>query len=149
VGFWVPALFMREFGRGMAERGYGVIFNISSSAALRARPFLAHYSALKAAADMVMRTTAMELGRHNVRALSIAPGAIDTQHHGVTDKRATETPLDMMGQPGDIGRLAVFLASDEARFMTGSVVTCDGGTNAGEYSRYEPFRAAMLKARQA
>lgn len=143
VGFWAPAILMRDIGGAMANRGSGVIINISSVAGLRARPFLAHYSAIKAASDMVMRTTAMELGRFGVRALSIAPGAIETGHHGITDPRATGSPINRIGLPRDIGELAVFLASDAASFITGDVIACDGGTSAGEYGRYEAYLAAV------
>lgn len=143
VGFWAPSLLIRNVGNRMAERGRGVILTISSSAALKARPFLGHYSAMKAAMDMVTRVTAMELGAHGVRAVSIAPGAIETGHHGLTDPRAMATPLGRVGQPGDIAELAAFLVSDDAAFISGAVTPCDGGVNAGEFSRYEAYASAV------
>jgi NAD(P)-dependent dehydrogenase (short-subunit alcohol dehydrogenase family) len=142
VGVSAPALLMRAFARGMAERGRGVVINISSMAGSIGLPFLAHYCAAKAAMDMVIRSMALELGRHGVRAVSIAPGAIDTGHHGVSNEKAADNPLGRVGDPEEVAALAAYLASDEAQFISGGVVACDGGALAGNFGAirlFEPY----------
>ncbi|RJG00609.1 SDR family NAD(P)-dependent oxidoreductase [Noviherbaspirillum sedimenti] len=138
VGFWAPAILMREIGKSMAARKSGVILNISSTAGVRTAPHLGHYSAFKAAIDMVTRATAIELARFGVRALSIAPGGIDTGHHGLADSGALCAPVGRIGLVTDVAQLATFLASDAASFMTGHVIPCDGGLSAGEFTRHAP-----------
>jgi 3-oxoacyl-[acyl-carrier protein] reductase len=138
VGFWAAALLMRELGRSMAERGRGVVLNISSTAGQHAVPFLGHYCAFKAALDMLTRVTAIELAPSGVRVMSIAPGGIDTGHHGLADASALRAPVGRIGQPQDVASLATYLASDEAAFLSGHVFYCDGALSAGEFTRHPP-----------
>ncbi|HSV84666.1 MAG TPA: SDR family oxidoreductase [Ramlibacter sp.] len=138
VGFWAAALLMRELGRDMAERGRGVVLNISSTAGQRAVPFLGHYCAFKAALDMLTRVSAIELAPAGVRVMSIAPGGIDTGHHGLADASALRAPIGRIGQPQDVASLAAYLASDEAAFLSGHVFFCDGALSAGEFTRNPP-----------
>lgn len=138
VGLFAPARLARELARGMAERGRGVVISMSSAAGRQAMPFLGHYCAAKAGMDMVMRSAALELGRKGVRLVSIAPGAIDTKHHDVDhSRRSGMNPLDRVGLPSEVAELALFLASDRAAFITGEIVSCDGGLNAGYSGHYE------------
>jgi glucose 1-dehydrogenase len=83
---------------------------------------------------MLMRTIAIELAPHNITVNNIAPGAIhtpiDRDVEANPEKMAAllkEIPLDRMGQPDEVGKLAVYLASDAAAYITGSTYVIDGG----------------------
>ena len=95
---------------------------------------LAAYCASKAGVVGLTRTLALELGRHGVTANAILPGAILTGMTArnfakaeIADVWARKSPLKRLGQPADIAALALFLASDEAGFVTGQAIACDGG----------------------
>src|SRR5207253_5100336 len=100
----------------------GSIINISSVVATSAPPAASVYSATKAAVDAVTRSLAKELGPRNIRVNAINPGMVETEGvrgAGIADsdfRRQVEaqTPLGRIGQPGDIGPAAVFLASAES-----------------------------------
>ena len=145
VGFWAPVLLTRDLARKMGERGRGVVINITSTAGSRANPYLGHYCASKAALEMVTKCTAIELGRFGVRVVGIAPGTIDTDHHSLKDRPGMAAPVGRIGTPEDVGRLALFLASDAASFASGHVYTLDGATAAGDFSRIEPPYMAMVE----
>lgn len=125
--------------RAIAAKQPGVIVNISSGAARSGRVGASHYCASKAAVEMFTRVLAMELAPHHIRVNCIAPGLIDVRGEDnpapITDEYRQELlktiPMGVAGVPGDIGDVAVFLASDNARYMTGSFVTVDGGSLAG------------------
>ncbi len=125
--------------RALAAKHPGVIVNISSGAARSGRVGASHYCASKAAVEMFTRVLAMELAPHNIRVNCIAPGLIDVRGEDnpapITDEYRQELiktiPMGAAGVPVDIGDVAVFLASDSARYMTGSFVTVDGGSLAG------------------
>src|SRR5438105_6531579 len=110
----------------MIERGGGAIVNIASIAGLRPQPEGLVYSFTKAGLIMMTRVWAIEFGRHNIRVNAIAPGLIQTDFSEYFWKNeehrkgieATQ-PLPRVGQPDEIGGLALFLASDEASFITG------------------------------
>ena len=93
------------------------------------------YSATKSALDSVTRVLAKELGAKNIRVNAIAPGGVDTegvQRIGVKGSEfekqmVAETPLGRFGQPEDIARVAVFLASDDSGWVTGERITVSGG----------------------
>ena len=145
VDFWAPYVLIRDIGRSMSERGAGVIINISSMAGLRPFPLLAHYSAAKAALDMLTRVAAMDLGPAGVRAVSIAPGIVRSDHHPFAEDDQFVREFAPRGErimPADIGRLAVYLASDDARFINGTVIEYDGGAGAGYFHLRPQFAAA-------
>ena len=93
------------------------------------------YSATKSALDSVTRVLAKELGAKNIRVNAIAPGGVDTegvQRVGVKGsdfekQMVAEKPLGRFGEPEDIARVAVFLASDDAGWVTGERITVSGG----------------------
>jgi NAD(P)-dependent dehydrogenase (short-subunit alcohol dehydrogenase family) len=147
VNFWATYVLMREAARGMTERGGGCIVNITSSAGVRANPFLAHYSSTKAAVEMLTKVAAMELGEHGVRVLNVAPGWIDTTHPALTDegkaRLADDMPLKRAGRPEEVGELVAFLASDQASYLSGSTILCDGALLAGNYDRAKLLRARL------
>jgi len=122
---------------GMIERGGGAIINIASIAGLRPQPEGLVYSFTKAGLIMMTRVWAIEFGKHNVRVNAIAPGLIQTDFSEYFWKNeehrkqieATQ-PLPRVGQPEEIGGLALFLASDDASFITGQTYVVDGGATA-------------------
>ena len=118
-----------------AGRG-GCVVNISSGAALRARPGAAHYCASKAAVEMLTRSAAVELGQHGIRVNAVSPGFVEVSSpvNPVTEVYAeavSVNPLGRRGQPEDIAAPVVWLASDAAAWVTGSILRVDGGASAG------------------
>lgn len=124
----------QEAARQMGSTG-GAIVNISSVVATAAPPNASVYSATKAAVDAVTRSLAKELGPRGIRVNSINPGMVETEGvhaAGISEsdmRRQVEsqTPLGRIGQPHDIGPAAVFLASDDARWITGETLHIAGG----------------------
>ncbi|MEZ5412380.1 MAG: glucose 1-dehydrogenase [Acidimicrobiales bacterium] len=119
----------------MRARGGGSIVNISSGAGLRATKYSFAYAATKYAVTGMTACAALELARDNIRVNSIHPGVIDTPMVASDDPTATDrivraTPLRRVGEPIEIARVALFLASDEASYMTGAHVPVDGGVTA-------------------
>jgi NAD(P)-dependent dehydrogenase (short-subunit alcohol dehydrogenase family) len=119
---------------GMAERGGGSFIAIGSIGGLLANTVIGAYGISKAASHHLVRNLAAEWGPKNVRVNAIAPGLIRTEFARALwedEKRAREridaTPLRRLGEPRDIGGIAVFLASDAAAFITGQCIVADGG----------------------
>ena len=110
----------------------GAIVNISSSA-VRGDARGVHYSASKAGVVGLTRAMALALAPHRIRVNAIAPGLTDTQQprYGNTEEqlavRAREIPLGRMAQPEEIARVAVFLATSEACWITGELIHVNGG----------------------
>lgn len=128
VNLVAPALLTGAAMRQM--RGGGTILNVSSVHAQRTSPSVGSYAASKAALVSLTRTTAIEGRERGIRCNAILPGAIDTAMLRQSDNiRAGAEVLDPadVGSPEDIAALAVFLASDAARFITGEAIVADGG----------------------
>ncbi|GHJ36821.1 SDR family NAD(P)-dependent oxidoreductase [Streptomyces sp. TS71-3] len=114
----------------------GTIVNITSGAALRARYGAAHYSASKAALEMLTRSCAVEFGPLGIRVNAVSPGfvTVGSAVNPVTDEYAAAVSVNPLGRPGtpeDIARAVRWLAGPEAAWMNGSVVRLDGGASAG------------------
>ena len=121
----------------MAARGGGSFITVGSIGGLRASTILGAYAISKAADHHLVRCLAAEWGPKNVRVNAIAPGLVRTDFARALwedEKRRTEreaqTPLRRLGEPRDIGGIAVFLASEAAAFITGQVIVADGGVTA-------------------
>jgi len=130
-----PILTIQEALKHFGDKG-GNIINISSGASKYPLPNASLYSSTKAALDALTIALSKELGAKNVRINSILPGATDTEgaaSAGVTagseyEKMFVEkTPLGRRGQPADIAKAAVFLASDDAAWITGEQISVSGG----------------------
>lgn len=121
-----------------AGKGASVI-NISSGAALRARPGAAPYSTSKAALEMATRASALELGPYGIRVNAVAPGfvTVNSSTNPVTEEYAAAVsgnPLGRRGEPDDIARAVMWLAGDEAAWITGETLRVDGGSSAAAWN---------------
>ncbi len=129
-----------ESARLIAQGQGGSIINISSLNAIQAAEGFAAYCAAKAGVSMLTKVAALELGRHNIRANAIGPGLVHTPAvgpmmavPGLEDAFVHEAPLGRAGEPEDVARLALFLASDESALMTGQTLFLDGGASLTKY----------------
>src|SRR5713101_1624203 len=125
---------VRLVAPGMCQRGSGSIINISSISGLRVQAEGMMYSTTKAALIMMTKCYALELGPKGVRVNAIAPGLIQTvlsEYYWKDEARLAERlerqPIKHLGQPAEIAEIAVMLASDKASYLTGQVITVDGG----------------------
>jgi 3-oxoacyl-[acyl-carrier protein] reductase len=121
----------------LSKAGGGVIINIGSTAGIRPRPGLTWYNATKGAVNLLSRSMAVELAPQKIRVNAIAPvmgatGLLE-QFMGLPDtpgnraKFIATIPLGRMSEPADIANACLYLASDEAHFITGVVLEVDGG----------------------
>jgi glucose 1-dehydrogenase len=111
--------------RTMGEDG-GVIVNITSVHEHVPRPGFALYAPAKAALGMLTRSLALELAPA-IRVVSVAPGAIATERNVEADELKPEIPLGRAGTPEEVAAVVAWLASDEARYVTGASYLIDGG----------------------
>ena len=117
----------------MKRKKNGAIINIGSGSWLLGVPDMPVYTAAKAAVLGLTRGLARDLGEHNIRVNTIAPGLIDTDMPAASlsdEARARmreSTPLKRIGQPEEMAELALFLLSERSSFITGQVITADGG----------------------
>jgi NAD(P)-dependent dehydrogenase (short-subunit alcohol dehydrogenase family) len=118
----------------MAERKDGAVIIVSSIGGLKGSSVLGAYAISKAADMQLARNLAMEWGPHNIRVNCIAPGLIRTdfaralwENPELLNRYETQTPLRRIGEPDDIGGIAVLLASRAGAFITGQTIVADGG----------------------
>lgn len=120
--------------RIMLEQGRGTIVNIGSIHAYEAYPEHTVYAASKGAITAFTRTLAIELAPKGIRVNGVVPGAVEVEaHHKIYadyDKEAVGKviPAGFIGQPADIAKAVLFLASDDARYIVGQMLIVDGGT---------------------
>jgi 3-oxoacyl-[acyl-carrier protein] reductase len=117
----------------MLVQRQGAIINISSIIAQRGFSGLAMYAATKAGLEGLTRALARELGSRQIRVNAIAPGYLETEMSAALDEGQRQqiirrTPLGRLGQVADVVPCVEFLLSPGARFITGQVITIDGGS---------------------
>jgi 3-oxoacyl-[acyl-carrier protein] reductase len=118
--------------RYMMKKRAGSIINIASVIGIMGNVGQANYAASKGGIIALTKSTARELASRNIRANAIAPGFIRTEmtdvlSQEVVDKYSAAIPLNRMGLPKDVANLCIFLASDEANYITGQTINVDGG----------------------
>lgn len=128
-------MFIQAVVPAMRKKSGGVIVNIGSTAGLRPRPGLSAYNATKGAVHNLTKTLAVELAPDKIRVCAIAPVATDTPllptflgpAPGQREKFIATVPLGRLATAQDIADAALFLASNEAKFLTGNIMEVDGG----------------------
>ena len=128
--------FCQAVAYSMMKRRTGRIINISSVAATHVNPGQTNYAASKGAINSFTRALAVELASRGVTVNAIAPGFIETDMSAAVrnkagDKLKKYIPMRRIGTPEDIAKAAVFLACDESSYITGQVLTVDGGISLG------------------
>jgi 3-oxoacyl-[acyl-carrier protein] reductase len=115
--------------KGMAQRSEGVIINLSSGGATRAHRGNAAYDATKGGIEALTRSMAVDLGPYGVRVNALIPGPIDSTDMSEEKRRerGAAIPLGRVGETTDLAGPAVFLASDDAAYVTGHMLAVDGG----------------------
>ena len=118
--------------RPMLSRKRGCIINMSSYAGQHGARGQANYSASKAGINALTKSLASEVGRKNIRVNAIAPGMVETAMSEavrglIGDNLKRIIPMGRAGRPEEVAELALFLASDDAGYITGQVITIDGG----------------------
>ncbi len=113
----------------MAHHHQGVIINMSSGGASHSHRGMAAYDAAKGGIEALTRATALDLAPYGIRVNALVPGSIDTQGMSTETKqeRGMTVPLGRVGEPEDLAGPAVFLASDDASYITGHLIVVDGG----------------------
>jgi 3-oxoacyl-[acyl-carrier protein] reductase len=120
----------------MARKHAGVIINLSSGGASRAHRGNAAYDAAKGGIEALTRAMALDLGPYGVRVNALVPGSIDSQglNPELKQSRGENIPLGRVGEVDELAGPALFLASDEARYITGHLLFVDGGMLAQQRS---------------
>lgn len=137
----------------MKRAGKGVIVNISSVDGLRGCNGLSAYTASKWAVRGLTKSQAFELGPSGIRVCSVHPGGVNTdmgnplgRDRAELDKDFTRVPLQRIGEPEEIARTTLFIASDDASYITGAEIAVDGGWSAGYFQPVLPGAPAGLGA---
>jgi NAD(P)-dependent dehydrogenase (short-subunit alcohol dehydrogenase family) len=139
-----PFLLMKAVIPHMLKEHGGSVINISSLGGMRCLPAMPAYCSSKAGLIMLTQQAALEYGRNNVRCNAVCPGGVSTdmtakdfgqfgrmlgiEHNTFINQIAQEIPMRRFAAPSEIGGLCSYLASDDSSFMTGAVLTIDGGT---------------------
>jgi 3-oxoacyl-[acyl-carrier protein] reductase len=119
--------------RVMVAQGGGAIINVSSSNSIVAHGTQAHYAASKGGVNMLTKAMAVSLGPQNVRVIGLAPSSVNTAMLGgllddaARAQRAARIPLRRLAEPEDLVGAAVFLATDDASYISGTTLFVDGG----------------------
>ena len=121
--------------RTMKGARKGSIVNIASLNGIRTQAGQANYAAAKAGVIGMTKSNSMEFGSRGITVNAVAPGFIDTDMTAAMSeetraKYAAQIPLGRLGQPEDVAKAVAFLASDDAKYITGQVIGVDGGLNA-------------------
>ena len=140
VNFRVPFLLTQRITEMMLQQGNGVICNLTSIHGLQGAPEHSAYAATKGAIIAWTRALAVELGHKGVRVNAIAPGWITVENYSkaipgfdlqkAADEARRKVPVARYGVPLDVARLATYICSEDATFITGQTFVVDGGTTA-------------------
>jgi 3alpha(or 20beta)-hydroxysteroid dehydrogenase len=140
-----PWLGIKSVAGGMTSRRRGAIINIASTAGLWGMNGLTAYSSSKWALRGLTKTAAMELGLKGIRVNAIFPGGINTSMGNITNepvaalaKYYQRQPIQRIGEPEEIARASLFLASDDASYLCGAELAVDGGMTLGVYNDFLP-----------
>lgn len=125
---------MKQAARMMARQRQGKIINLSSIVGIRGNAGQVNYSASKAGLIGMTKSVAKEMASRNISVNAIAPGFIETDmteklDSKVKEKLLEEIPFKRLGKPEDVSNLVNFLVSEEADYITGQVISIDGGMN--------------------
>ena len=122
-------LLIKSFIKKMVKNRWGRIINISSTSAVLGNKGQANYAAAKAGIEAMSRSLARELGSRNINVNCVAPGFIETDMTEgiIAEDIVDKIPLKRVGKPNDISPIVLFLASDEANYITGQTLVVDGG----------------------
>jgi 3alpha(or 20beta)-hydroxysteroid dehydrogenase len=136
---------LKHAGAAIGRSGGGAIVNISSIAGMWATPFAGPYTASKWAIRGLTKVAALELGRQGVRVNSVHPGGVKTAMTAAVGDDGTSgwydrLPVPRIGTVEDVAAAVLFLASDEAAYITGTELVVDGGTLAGDLTLLPPAR---------
>jgi 3-oxoacyl-[acyl-carrier protein] reductase len=131
-----PTLLLGATLPGMTARGRGRVIHIGSDAIARAQPAASHSAAAKAAQLALTRAWARGLGARGITVNMVAPGWIPVERHTHASADAlrryrADVPVGRMGVPDDVAGVVAFLASDDAAFITGQLITVNGGHTLG------------------
>ena len=129
----------REVTKVMKNHGGGTIVNISSMASQYGIPKVIAYTASKGAIEAMTRAMAVELAPFNIRVNCVAPGFIKTKMSAKAldndperkNKVLSRTPMGILGEPSDIGDAVFYFATNESKFVTGTILPVDGGNSIG------------------
>ncbi|MCC6381428.1 MAG: SDR family oxidoreductase [Dehalococcoidia bacterium] len=142
-----------EAARLIAQGTGGSVINVASLNAFQAAEGFAAYCAAKAGVAMLTRVAALELGRHGIRVNAVAPGLIHTPATaaltavpGLEEAFVAEAPLGRAGQPEEVARLVLYLASAASSLMTGQVLGVDGGASLKKYPELFGFLGSGARA---
>jgi NAD(P)-dependent dehydrogenase (short-subunit alcohol dehydrogenase family) len=139
-------LFLKYAGQAMVRAGGGSFVAISSTAAVFSTKYLASYAAGKAAVDQLVRVAANELGELGVRVNAVQPGLTETaatagmfRHAEMAAAFLAEQPIARHGQPDDIAQAVRYFAGPESSWVTGQLLTVDGGNTLRSFVDYQQF----------
>ncbi|MGH3251524.1 MAG: SDR family NAD(P)-dependent oxidoreductase [Trebonia sp.] len=122
---------MKHVAPSMKSAGSGSIVNISSVQGLRGSAFVYAYVAAKWGVRGMTKSAAIEFAAHNIRVNTVAPGFFDTPMMAGQDATDLEIPMRRAGDPAELAKTVVFLASDDSSYTTGAEIVVDGGLLAG------------------
>jgi len=132
--------YCRHIGEHMAQKGGGAIVNITSNGAFNSCHMRAPYMASKGGSGMLTKALAQDMADYNIRVNAVAPGTIRTGMTRPTEKRsgycspeivALTTALHRFGEPEELAAAVAFMGADEASYITGATIVCDGGFSIG------------------